>query len=132
MSSARDNQSYLALTDWSDIALAAILIHLFVDWFLQNDWQAQKKVIVGHPAGILHATMHGAATLLVFPWWAALTVGVTHYAIDLRRPLLWWRRTFRMTTDPNNPAAIHVAFWQDQVSHMLIVALLAGVITHAA
>lgn len=30
---------------WAAYALAGIIIHLFVDWFLQNDWMAKFKVL---------------------------------------------------------------------------------------
>lgn len=131
----------------TDLILMAVAVHLFVDWFLQNDFMAANKMKwvavtdpvcpnpychnvncrynrplrLPHPAGLIHAGLHGLAMLLVFPWWAALTVGVAHWFIDLRFPLIWWRKTFRMTTDTANPAAMHVAIWQDQVAHVLVI-----------
>ncbi len=121
--------------DLAALTLSGILVHLFVDWFLQNDWMAQNKMKWSgsrpHGSGLVHAATHATGMMLVFPWWAALLVGVTHWLIDLRFPLIWWRRTFRMTTDPTNPAAMHVAIWQDQVAHFLVVfgvAVLIGAV----
>lgn len=116
----------------TDMILAGIAVHLFVDWFLQNDWMAANKMKwVGyfpHPAGLIHAGLHGLAMLLVFPWWGALAVGAAHWFIDLRFPLIWWRKTFRMTTDPLNPAALHVAIWQDQVAHVLVILAVGSLV----
>lgn len=114
---------------FAELTLVAIALHLFVDWFLQNDWQARNKATFMHPAGVLHSMLHYWAMLLVFPWQWAAVVGVTHYLIDLRKPLVWWRKLARQTTDPNNPATIHVAFWQDQVTHVLILGAIAWAIT---
>ena len=113
----------------TDIILAGVLIHLFVDWFLQTDWMAQNKMKWAgywpHPAGIVHAGLHGLFMLLVFPPLAALLVAVLHWALDMRVPLIWWRKALRQTTDPNNPAALHVAIWQDQVAHVLVITAVA-------
>lgn len=99
----------------------AIMVHFFVDWFLQNEWMAKYKVEFGHPAGLLHAFLHFTFMLLVFPLPIALFIGIAHYIIDLRTVLAWWRTTIRQTTDPANPYSRHVAIWQDQVAHLLII-----------
>jgi hypothetical protein len=130
------NIAALVLTGW--------LIHLFVDWFLQNDFMAKNKMrfirlhnkqgheyrgLWPHPAGLIHAGLHFAAMLAIFPLWAAAIVGVTHWLIDLRRPLIWWRTAFRITQDPANPASMHVAMWEDQIAHWLIIAGVAALVS---
>ena len=109
--------------DWAALTLAGILIHLFVDWFFQNDWMATNKVNPRHPAGYVHTLSHGVALLLVFPIWAAATVAVLHYLIDLRSPLTWWKKVFRQTREGD--IAMHVGIWSDQVAHFTTIALVA-------
>lgn len=81
------------------LILTGILIHLVVDWFFQDGWMAQNKMLWlkygPHPAGIVHAAQHAFVMLLIFPWPAAFLVGFLHWVIDLRKPLIWWRSTSR-------------------------------------
>jgi hypothetical protein len=121
------------------------LLHFVADWFFQNDWMATNKAKRRerwrrrwndhadiqprnrwwdrHPAAYVHAGTHLFFSALIFPWWGALIIGVTHFFIDLRWPLVKWREFFKQTTE--GPAAIHVAFWQDQVAHLVVIALVA-------
>jgi hypothetical protein len=81
-----------------------IVLHLIVDWPLQNEWIAKNKAtifpIFDNPAGWVHAGLHGAVQLLVFPWWGALIIGVTHLLIDTRKPVEWWSHKIGQT-QPN-------------------------------
>ena len=106
----------------------ALVWHLVADWLLQNEWM-QNKVNLKHPAAWVHSGIHTWGLLLLFPVWLALLVGVTHLLIDTRVPLKWWRGFIRQTTDPNNPASMHVAFWGDQVLHILILAMAVTWVT---
>jgi hypothetical protein len=132
----------------SELLIWGLVVHLVVDWLFQNEWQAVNKVRLTHPAAYVHAGMHGAAQLLVFPWWAALAVGVTHLLIDTRKPVEWWSKLIRQT-QPRGTASmvplpgwdlvnwtrmepvnivdlgLFVRFWSDQVWHIGVVALLA-------
>jgi hypothetical protein len=95
-----------------------------------------------HPAAYIHAGMHGAAQLLVFPWWAALAIGVTHLLIDTRVPVVWWSKLIRQTQpseeqavsweDPHPLAVMDIGadvrIWVDQVWHIGVIALLALVV----
>jgi uncharacterized protein DUF3307 len=110
----------------TDRLLWGILAHLGADWLLQNAYMADNKATLGHPAGILHAAIHTLALAAVFPRRVALFLGIVHYLIDLRFLLRWWRETFRQTT--TGPAALHVAIWQDQVCHMLTLAVAARIV----
>ena len=58
------------------------VIHLTVDWLLQNEWMARHKTDLRHPAGYVHAGLHGVAMLAIFPPLAALGLGVAHLLID--------------------------------------------------
>jgi hypothetical protein len=64
--------------------------------------------------------------LLIFPWWAALIIGILHFFIDLRTPLTKWKEAFKQTI--KGPYSIHVAIWQDQVAHLLVIALVAQLV----
>ena len=99
----------------------AIVLHLVADWIFNNDWMSRNKANLRHPAAWVHGLIHFIVMLLVFQWWVALIIAVTHMLIDTRKPLMWWRKFFKQTTE--GEAAIHVAFWGDQVLHMAIIAL---------
>ena len=36
-----------------------LVAHLVADWLLQNDWMAVNKKDLRHPAGWVHALIHG-------------------------------------------------------------------------
>jgi hypothetical protein len=101
----------------------ALIAHLIADWFLQNRWQSDHKVNLRHRAAWVHSGIHLAALLCVFWFPMALAVAVTHLLIDTRKPLEWWRGFYGQTTE--GPMAIHVAIWQDQASHVLVLAAAA-------
>lgn len=100
-----------------------IAIHLFCDWILQNDWMARNKSSLLHPASWVHSGIHFLGLLLIFQWWVALLIAVTHILIDLRFPLVWWRSFYKQTTE--GPVALHVALWGDQVAHITVLAIAA-------
>lgn len=104
----------------------ALVWHLVADWLFQNEWQANNKTNLLHPAAYVHSGIHLLGLLVIFPLWIALLIALTHLLIDTRKPLVWWRKLIRQTTDPANPATIHVAFWGDQVVHILVLALVVG------
>ena len=63
--------------------------HFYVDFPLQNKYQWSNKDKYGHPGGLLHASLHGLATMLCFWWYAPLACiylglidAVIHYHID--------------------------------------------------
>jgi hypothetical protein len=103
------------------------IVHLFCDWLLQNDWMARNKSNLRHPAAYVHSGIHLAGLLLMFSWWMAILLAISHLLIDSRVPLTWWRRVYRQTT--TGEVALHVAIWSDQVVHitmLAIAALIAG------
>lgn len=112
--------------------VVGLLAHLVADWFFQNEWQAANKNNLTHPAAWLHFGAHAACMLAVWPWHAALIVAVTHALIDTRKPLIWWRARLRMTSySPNasaqqNAMAVHVALWQDQAAHAIVLGIVAA------
>src|SRR5215469_1307230 len=100
-----------------------IAIHLFCDWLLQNDWMAVNKVSLLHPASWVHSGIHLLGLLIIFPWWIAVLIALSHLLIDTRVPLAWWRKFYRQTTE--GPVALHVAIWGDQVAHITVLAVAA-------
>jgi hypothetical protein len=143
----------------TDLLIWGIVIHLVIDWLAQNEWMAMNKAkqrtpdigdrgigVAGprwwdrHPAAYVHAGMHGAAQLLVFPWPAALAIGATHFLIDTRVPVAWWSKLIRQTQpnaitlrDINSDwpgitlfdIGTTVRIWADQVWHIAVIALAA-------
>lgn len=75
------------------LVLLLQLKHLFADFFWQSQWMVANKGNYGHPGGLVHVAIHGAATGLVlmlfvpqisFGLLAALCLAevVVHYHID--------------------------------------------------
>lgn len=98
-----------------------LIAHLAADWLLQNDWIAQHKDRITHPAAWLHAAIHGVLLAWALGWPAALLLALVHLLIDTRLPLRWWQRVFAQTT--NGEVALHVRIWVDQTLHLVSLAL---------
>jgi hypothetical protein len=120
----------------SDLLVWGIVLHLIADWPLQNDWMANNKTNLLHPAGYVHAGIHGILLAFVFGW-VAIPLAVVHLLIDTRVPVVWWSRLIRQT-QPRNPRydngdeiitlmdpGMEVRFWTDQVFHIFCVAVVA-------
>jgi len=103
------------------------IVHLAVDWLLQNEWMAENKASLRHPAAYVHSGLHAAALLLVFPPLAALALGVAHLLIDTRKPLEWWARVLGQTVEGD--VAVPLAIWRDQVLHLTTIALAALIVS---
>lgn len=110
----------------TELLVWGVVLHLLVDWPLQNEWIAEHKTDLRHPAGYIHAGAHGLAMLVIFPWAAALGIAVAHLLIDTRRPLEWWSR---ISTQPQTgPLAMTIHIWRDQTLHVLTLAVAALVV----
>lgn len=108
----------------AELFIRGLVAHLVADWFLQNEWMALNKVNPRHPAGYIHAAIHGLLVLLFgFPVATSIWLAVVHWLIDLRVGLAWWRRHTGQTTE--GPMAIHVAIWQDQAAHLIALFIAA-------
>lgn len=111
----------------TDYFIWGFVVHIFADWFLQNEWMATNKVSLRHPAAWVHSGIHLIAALFVFPVWVAVALAVSHILIDTRVPLQWWRKFYRQTNDFANPVMIPFAMWQDQAAHIICLAIAAYV-----
>lgn len=109
----------------TELLVWGCIAHIVADWMLQNDWMAVNKVSLKHYAAYVHSGIHLAALLFVFPWIVASVIAVTHLLIDTRTPLVFYRKVLKQAL-PGNPVSTHVAIWQDQVAHILVIALAAG------
>lgn len=110
----------------TELVVWGTVLHLVVDWMLQNEWIAEHKPDLRHPAGYVHAAAHAAALAIVFPPLAAVGLGVVHLAIDTRRPLAWWARTISQTTTGTIAAPIRI--WRDQTLHIASIAAVALIV----
>lgn len=121
---------------FANLFIFGLVAHILADWFLQNDWMATYKTSLKHPAAWIHSGIHFLC-FLPLGFWFAFWVFVTHVLIDTRVPLNWWKRIYRIkANDPHqdffsvhNCIARHVAFWQDQMAHILVIAVVAAVLT---
>lgn len=103
-----------------------IVVHFVVDWLFQNQWMALNKTSLRHPAGYVHAGLHGLVLLLVFPPLAALALAVAHLLIDTRKPLEWWAKV--MTQTPTGAEAFTIHLWRDQALHVATLGLAALIV----
>lgn len=100
-----------------------ILLHSYIDWFLQSHAVAINKSNWRKPHGYFHAVTHIVIQLVIFPIEWAIVIGVLHFIIDTRIPLQYWRRLFSQTTE--GEMAIHVQIWQDQTAHWFVIMAVA-------
>ncbi len=110
-----------------ELVVWGTVIHLVVDWLFQNDWIADNKANLRHPAGYVHAGLHGVGLLLVFPPLAALALAVVHLLIDTRKPLELWSRVIGQTTE--GAVAVPLLIWRDQVLHVTTIAVAALIVS---
>lgn len=109
----------------ADVLAWAVAIHLVFDWLLQTEWMACNKTNLRHPAAYVHSGLHTLGLLLVFPWFLALGVGLSHLLIDTRRPVTWWIEHVKQMPR-NTPDYNRIEMWLDQIFHflMLVIAVL--------
>lgn len=130
----------------SDMLVWGIVLHLIADWPLQNDWMARNKAKVFHPAGYVHALIHGFCLSFVFGW-AFIPLAIAHLLIDFRKPVQGWSKLVRQTQPKNRifyqriqtwqtaeeipiyDVGLEVRFWTDQVFHIVCVAVAALLIS---
>ena len=112
--------------DAIELVVWVTVVHLVVDWLLQNDWIAEHKADLRHPAGYIHAGSHGLGLLLVFPPLAALALAVVHLLIDTRKPLQWWAKV--MSQRDTGPEGVSLAIWRDQALHIATIAAAALIV----
>ena len=99
----------------------AFILHLVADWLLQNDWMAQNKHHITHPAAWVHAGIHAVALAVALGWLAGVTLGIVHMLIDTRLPLQWWARMYGKNLQGEHGK--QVSIWTDQVLHISSIAL---------
>lgn len=107
----------------ADLALKGILAHLTGDFLLQNDWMADNKGSLRHPAAWVHGGIHCLLLALFFPLPAAAGLALVHVLIDTRSPLRWWSRVYGKSM--SDPLAAARGLWEDQVLHIVIIAAVA-------
>ena len=103
----------------------ALLAHLIGDWLFQNDWMAQNKTELRHPAAWVHSAIHGVLLGLALGWMGGLVLAVIHLLVDTRIPLAVWSGWLRQTR--GGPLQGHVQIWADQVVHIACIAAWLGV-----
>lgn len=136
----------------SELLIWGVVLHLVADWVLQNDWMAQNKANLRHPAGYVHAGIHGVLLAFIFGW-VAIPLAIVHLLIDTRVPVVWWSQQIKQT-QPHDPVwasasslshartlnwygngaplmdvGMEVRFWTDQVFHIICIAIAALVVT---
>lgn len=107
----------------ADLFIKGLLVHLFVDFFLQSDWIADNKVNIRHPAAWLHGSLNVLGLLLVFTPEIAVGLGLSHMLIDTRYPLAIWRRWLRQNPQGEDGRLFRVL--QDQSAHLILLGAAA-------
>jgi len=124
----------------SNLLIWGIVAHLIADWPLQSDWMAKNKTNLAHPAGYVHAAIHGLCFAPIFGW-AIIPLAFSHLLIDTRKPVIWWQRLARQTQPANKSIfqrwdyeieevsvydiGMEVRIWVDQVFHIICIAIAA-------
>ncbi|MFN2139963.1 MAG: DUF3307 domain-containing protein [Candidatus Promineifilaceae bacterium] len=111
-----------------DVLAWALFIHMFVDLPLQTEWMALNKTNLRHPAAYVHSGLHTLGLLFVFPWWLALSVGISHLLIDTRRPVAWWVEHIKHMPY-STPMFADIEMWLDQVFHIVMIFLATIVVS---
>lgn len=133
----------------SDLLIWGLVLHLIADWPLQNDWMAKNKSKLGY-AMIVHSGIHGVWLALVFGFWPAVCLAITHAIIDTRKPVVWWSKFVGQTQPEGRSVYTHanedntggprehsrllydvgleVRFWTDQVFHIVCIAIAALIV----
>lgn len=111
------------MQDSATILVWGVMVHLIADWLLQTDWMALNKVNLRHPAAWVHSGIHTLLYLLVFSWYLALLIGITHLLIDTRVPVRWWIQNVKKMPDGSNSTAVEMVI--DQVFHITVLAAVA-------
>lgn len=106
------------------LLLLLLLKHYVVDFMLQTPFQYKNKGTLGHPGGILHAGLHGAASFLILslftfsitlPVCLGVVESVLHYFIDYAKIKIQKAKNWLPTTSD-------YYFWLlgfDQLLHQL-------------
>jgi hypothetical protein len=97
-----------------------LVAHLVADWLLQNDWMALNKANLRHPAGWVHASIHGVLLGLALGWMGGIALGILHLLLDTGRPVNWWIRVFKKCDAAPQAALIRIS--TDQVIHITAIA----------
>jgi hypothetical protein len=93
-----------------------LIAHLVADWLLQNDWMALNKRNLRHPAGWVHASIHGVLLGLALGWMGGVVLGALHLVVDTGWPVNWWIRVFKKCE--RTPHLDLIRIWTDQVIHI--------------
>lgn len=109
----------------TDFLLWGMVIHFFCDFALQNNWQANNKHNLRHPAAWVHSGIHLFFLCFLFPPVIAVGIATAHLLIDTRVPLKQWRIVFRQLQDESHPIFPAYAMWQDQSAHIVVLAIAA-------
>jgi hypothetical protein len=104
-----------------------LIAHLVADWLLQNDWMALNKRNLRHPAGWVHASIHGLLLGLAIGWMGGLVLGALHLVVDTGWPVNWWIRVFKKCE--RTPQLDLVRIWTDQVIHITAIAAWVALTT---
>jgi hypothetical protein len=105
-----------------------LVAHLVADWLLQNDWMALNKQNLRHPAGWVHASIHGLLLGLALGWAGGIVLGILHLFLDTGRPLNWWIRVFKKSD--STPQAALIRLWTDQTMHIAAIAAWVAFAPH--
>jgi hypothetical protein len=97
-----------------------LVAHLVADWLLQNDWMAIYKRNLKHPAGWVHASIHGLLLGVALGWLGGAVLGALHLLIDTGQPVNWWMKHFKKCDTA--PHAEQIRLWTDQVLHIALIA----------
>jgi hypothetical protein len=114
---------YLPTQLQTNVLIWGLVAHVVGDWLLQNEWMAQHKSDLRHPAGWVHGAIHAVCLLWLMPWPLALLVGLSHVVIDTRAPVQWWMRVVKGMS-PATAVYDDLVIWMDQMFHVMVLVIV--------
>ncbi|NLG80282.1 MAG: DUF3307 domain-containing protein [Firmicutes bacterium] len=133
--------SYCSLVNWYaprfdklvDPALFVVLFvgHHIADYLMQTDRQAHEKSSKLWPL-LCHSVVYTVTVLALaylvtgfFSWVAAISLLVTHAAIDSRHPIYFWCKVVKGIRNPSHETYSGVVRRVDQVFHIVVLFTLS-------
>ncbi|UCD20109.1 MAG: DUF3307 domain-containing protein [candidate division WOR-3 bacterium] len=114
-----------------------LVAHLLGDWLLQTEWQAVNKKDNWH-ALVTHVLIYHVVLYAVlaarYGFWNSLVfivvalLAVTHAILDLRRPVEWFIRTFRLSINRHPSQWLVIVI--DQSIHIILIGLASLWLSH--
>ena len=113
--------------------MAGLIAHLIGDYLIQTEVEASQKAIknfVNWPL-LRHVLKYTACLTIVIvafgaSYWWVLWIFATHYVLDRRAFVLWWRKNIMRSSEQSIENTFWLTIIVDQIFHILAIAVVAA------